>query len=64
MLGSSTGVQTLIEEIIPVHGGWLPQWDEALDELNGEIEAVCFASHSCRANFHLYSILYETIFVV
>ena len=31
------------DEIIPVDGGWLPQWDEALDELTGKIEAVYFA---------------------
>ena len=33
------------DEIIPVDGGWLPQWDEALDEINGKIEAVYFASY-------------------
>ena len=30
-------------EIIPMDGGWLPHWDEALDESTGIIEAVYFA---------------------
>ena len=34
------------DEIIPVDGRWLPQWDEALDELTGQIEVVYFASYS------------------
>ena len=29
--------------IIPRDGGWLPHWDEALDESTGIIEAVYFA---------------------
>ena len=31
------------DEIIPMDGGWLPHWDEALDESTGIIEAVYFA---------------------
>ena len=31
------------DDIIPVDGGWLPHWDEALDESTGIIEAVYFA---------------------
>ena len=33
------------DEIIPMDGGWLPHWDEALDESTGIIEAVYFAPH-------------------
>ena len=33
------------DDIMTVDGGWLPQWDEALDELTGKIEAVYFASY-------------------
>ena len=33
------------DEIIPMDGGWLPHWDEALDESTGIIEAVYFASY-------------------
>ena len=31
------------DDIIPVDGGWLPHWDEALDESTGIIETVYFA---------------------
>ena len=31
------------DEIIPMDGGWLPHWDEALDESTGIIEALYFA---------------------
>ena len=33
------------DEIIPMDGGWLPHWDEALDESTGIIEAVYFAPY-------------------
>ena len=33
------------DEIIPMDGGWLPHWDEALDESTGIIEAVYFATY-------------------
>ena len=33
------------DDIIPVDGGWLPHWDEALDESTGIIEAVYFAPY-------------------
>ena len=33
------------DEIIPVDGRWLPQGDEALDELTEKIKAVFFASY-------------------
>ena len=33
------------DEIIPMDGGWLPHWDEALDEPTGIIQAVYFVSY-------------------
>ena len=33
------------DEIIPMDGGWLPHWDEALDESTGIIQAVYFAPY-------------------
>ena len=36
------------DEVIPMDGGWLPHWDEALDESTGIIEAVFFAPYLYR----------------
>ena len=33
------------DELIPMDGGWLPHWDEALDQSTEIIEAVYFASY-------------------
>ena len=32
------------DEIIPMDGGWLPHWDEALDESIGINEALYFTT--------------------
>ena len=33
------------DDIIPVDGGWLPHWDEALDESIGINEAMYFTTY-------------------
>ena len=50
----------MVDEIIPrtlaigMDGGWLPHWDEALDESTGIIEAVYFAPYLYGGEAPLY----------